>query len=468
VNPVETTQTADVAVVGAGIIGLACALELARAGTSVTLVGPRTGEHSGQASRAAGAMLTVFSEVEAAHSPERVAVEVAERVAARAGYEAWLEQLAESGGPPVTLTPGVWVTASAPADRAELAAIAAAADDAGVPGQIHTPDAVPGLASESVFEALWLPSEAGVDAEALTAAAAAAVLAHPRIRWLDTEAIATTEAGSAMRIDTTTSQVVTAGQVLLAAGVQIPALLRRCPGLELGAPPVLAGRGVSMVLDAAPVAVSAPVRTPNRGFACGAHLVARADGGLYLGATNRLSTHPELGRRPSIDEIATLLHDATRELNAGLRHAQVRQVRVGYRPYTIDHLPLVGRTVHPKVLLATATYRCGMLLAPRVARLIQGEVEHAGALADHPYSPQRQIPPPDLIELVTAHGAALAEFVCQPGGLLPAGAAAALGASLSAALAHQLDDPATRRLAAGAPVEEVLPLLLDVAARRTR
>lgn len=79
----NATQTADVAVVGTGIIGLACALELAGAGCSVALVGPRTGEHHGQASRAAGAMLTVFSEVEAAHPPTRTKVEVTERVAAR-------------------------------------------------------------------------------------------------------------------------------------------------------------------------------------------------------------------------------------------------------------------------------------------------------------------------------------------------------------------------------------------------
>lgn len=464
----ETTRTADVVIVGAGIIGLACALELAQSGTSVALIGPCAGRHLGQASRAAGAMLTVFSEVEAAHPPERVAIEVAERVAARVGYEAWLDQLAEAGGRPVTLTPGVWVTASTPADRTELAAIADAAAAAGVPGELHSPGDVPGLVSETVFEALWLPGEAGVDAEALTGSAMAAVLAHPRICWLDTDAVEITEAASAMQVGTAAGTTVTAEQVVLAAGVQIPALLRHSPGLELGAPPLLAGRGVSVVLDAVPASVASPIRTPNRGFACGAHLVTRTDGGLYLGATNRLSTHPVLDRRPSVDEIATLLHDGTHELNADLRHAQIREARVGYRPYTTDHLPLVGRTAHPKVLLATATYRCGMLLAPHVARLIQREVDHPGALLHHPYSPRRSIQTPGLTELLIAHGPALTEFICQPGGRLPAGTAAALGEHLCAALAHQLADPAVQRLAASAPVEEVLPLLLDVAGRRTR
>ncbi|MEQ0560706.1 FAD-binding oxidoreductase [Amycolatopsis sp. NEAU-NG30] len=465
----DRTRTADVAVIGAGIVGLACALELAETGIPVALVGPRTGAHAGQATRAAGAMLTVFSEVEAAHPPQRVAVEVAERVAARAGFEAWLDQLgALAGRPAPELTPGVWVTASVPADRAELAAIAAAAADAQMPGQLHAPGDVPGLQSEAVFEALWLPGEAGIDAAALTAAAAAAVAAHPRITWVDGDAARIVDAGPARQVDLVDGEPIVADHVVLATGVHTPALVRRSPTLELDAPPVLAGRGVSMVLENVPEPVAAPIRTPNRGFACGAHLVARADGQTYLGATNRLSTRPEPARRPSVDEIATLLHDGVRELHTGLRHAQVADVRVGYRPYTIDHLPLVGRTADPTVLLATATYRCGILLAPRVATLVRTELDHPGTLAEHPYSPRRTIPAPDLAQLIGGHGNALAELVCQPGGHLPGGAARPLSAALCAAIRHVATDPAVQRLAASAPVEEVLPLLLDVAGRSTR
>lgn len=143
-------------------------------------------------------------------------------------------------------------------------------------------------------------------------------------------------------------------------------------------------------------------------------------------------------------------------------------VRVGYRPYTIDHLPLVGRTANHKVLVATATYRCGILLAPRVATLIRGELEHLGSLDDHAYSPRRAMSVPDLVQLVHGCGDALAELLCQPGGHLPGGAADQLGAVLCAALAHQHADLVARRLARSAPVEEVLPLLLDVAGRSTR
>ncbi|WP_072474452.1 NAD(P)/FAD-dependent oxidoreductase [Amycolatopsis australiensis] len=463
------TRSADIAVIGAGIVGLACALELAQAGTSVAVVAPRTGDHAGQASRAAGAMLTVFSEVEAAHPQQRVEVEVAERVAARAGYDAWLEQVADLAGRPApALTPGVWVTASVPADRGELAAIAAAAANAGLAGQLHSPGDVPGLHSKSVFEALWLPGEAGVDAGELVAAAAAAAMAHPRIAWFDADASRITDNGTDLRIEVTDGEPVTAEHLVLAAGVQTSAIVRRSPGLALDLPPVLAGRGVSMMLQAVPERVESPIRTPNRGFACGAHLVARSDGRTYLGATNRLSTRPEPGRRASVDEIATLLHDGVHELNAGLRDAQVTDVRVGYRPYTVDHLPLVGRTANHKVLVATATYRCGILLAPRVATLIRSELEHPGTLDDHSYSPRRAMPVPDLAQLVHGRGDALAELLCQPGGHLPGGAVDQLGSVLCAALVHQHADPAVRRLTRSAPVEEVLPLLLDVAGRSTR
>jgi hypothetical protein len=68
--------------------------------------------------------------------------------------------------------------------------------------------------------------------EALITAVVTAVGAHPRIRWPDTTAETVTETGSAMRITTATGTAVTAGQVVLAAGVLIPALLRRSHGLD--------------------------------------------------------------------------------------------------------------------------------------------------------------------------------------------------------------------------------------------
>src|ERR1039458_2217944 len=83
----------DVAVVGTGVVGLAVSWALLQRGLRVSVIGPRGGDHRGQASRAAGAMLSTFSEIEPGHDPSRVAVETAERLAAHQMYPGWLDGL---------------------------------------------------------------------------------------------------------------------------------------------------------------------------------------------------------------------------------------------------------------------------------------------------------------------------------------------------------------------------------------
>ena len=106
-------EPADVAVVGTGVIGLAVALELLHRGLRVSIVGPRSGPMRGQGTRAAGAMLSTFSEIEPHHTRQRIAMETAERLAAHDAYPAWLEQIAAMGGGTVETPPGTWVLAPA-------------------------------------------------------------------------------------------------------------------------------------------------------------------------------------------------------------------------------------------------------------------------------------------------------------------------------------------------------------------
>jgi glycine oxidase len=106
-------EPVDVAVVGTGVIGLAVALELLHRGLRVSIVGPRGGSGRGQGTRAAGAMLSTFSEIEAHHDRQRIAVETAERLAAHDAYPAWLEQIAAMGGGTVETPSGTWVLGAA-------------------------------------------------------------------------------------------------------------------------------------------------------------------------------------------------------------------------------------------------------------------------------------------------------------------------------------------------------------------
>ncbi|GAA3475809.1 hypothetical protein GCM10018966_003350 [Streptomyces yanii] len=115
-----------------------------------------------------------------------------------------------------------------------------------------------------------------------------------------------------------------------------------------------------------------------------------------------------------------LAADAASLMDPRLGAATLQDTRTMLRPYTLDHLPLIGRTAEPSVLLATATYRCGVLLAPRLAQLVADEITAPGSLNAHPYRALRPIPAP-CIDVVLADGAAkgLLEHVLQGGGHFP-------------------------------------------------
>lgn len=465
--------TADIAVVGSGVLALATAFELVEQEANVVVIGPRDGTFPGQASRAAGAMLTVFSEVEASHPQERTAVEVAERVRARDSYDAWLARIGAASHHSLDVVPGLWVIGNGLGvdDAAELKAIASATEQFGHRADFASAADIPGLAPQvRAHQAVWLPYEASIDTAALMTALTAALMKNSRCQWLDTTAARMAERRDRIALMTADGDQVVAEHVVLAAGVGIPALLANSDMDErVAAPPLWSGRGVSLTVRA-PFAVPTGVRTANRGFACGSHMVPRGDGIVYVGATNRLSTEPDFAAASSLDEVATLIHDAASELNVGLREASLLDVRVGHRPVTIDHLPMVGRTGHPQIHLATGTYRCGVLLAPRIAQMVVDGIADPAEGSDHPYSPRRAIDAPMLEDFLDSAVHGLVEVICQPGGRLPAGAADKLAHFLHAALAEIAAGDATRattirRLWARAPMVECVPLLMDAVGR---
>ena len=328
--------------------------------------------------------------------------------------------------------------------RGWLDPIAAAATAAGHPSELHDPGDIPGVAApRESAAALWLPTEASIDSRVLLDALAAAVTRHPHAEWRDATATAADD-GSVRCADGGT---VTAG----------PAARRPAgAGLARGQP--AAGGPAS--------AAGARGPHPERGV----RLVPLAGGGLYLGGTNRLTLSPDPERRATTGELAALIGDATALLDHRLTGAEVTGTRVGLRPYTIDHLPLIGPTGDPRVLLATATYRCGVLLAPRIAALIADEVTAPGTLDSHPYRTLRPMPAPDADAITGDAAADLIDHLLQGGGHLPPQAEAELAAFLPAALCAMLAGPggsaALRRLWRAAPVPEVLPSLLSLAARK--
>jgi glycine oxidase len=97
------------------------------------------------------------------------------------------------------------------------------------------------------------------------------------------------------------------------------------------------------------------------------YTVPWADGSLLVGATVEDVGFDE---RSTVEGVRALM-DAAVDLLPAAAHASLEAVRVGLRPATADHLPLLGTLrTHPRIILATGHYRNGILLAPLTADIV--------------------------------------------------------------------------------------------------
>jgi len=115
-----------------------------------------------------------------------------------------------------------------------------------------------------------------------------------------------------------------------------------------------------------------PTRTV-RGWVHGepVYVVPRPGGEVVVGATSEEHDAPPV---PTLGGVARLLL-AARELVPGLDRAEVTEVLARDRPGTPDNLPLVGPSGVDGVVLAAGLFRHGVLLAPLVARLVADHLE---------------------------------------------------------------------------------------------
>jgi glycine oxidase len=283
-------------VVGGGITGLSVANALLRAGLRVTSVFPPDQIGRPVASRAAGAMLGAFGEVSAddggINDPG-----FQFRVKAQRAYPEWLDDICGRAGRAVQVAKGTFVVANnvGATDRASLRLMKERADALSEPAELVDPDDVPGLKPNQYYApglCLHLPGEHAVDADELLDALHASAAAFDTWFHLAEVAEQVRAEGSDWMLVTKSGQIVRAGAVVLSAGSRSWEVLDEVSRREAGLPEMYFGKGVSCLVREAPRILST-IRTPNRAFACGIHVVPRADGRLYLGATNNLGVDHE-------------------------------------------------------------------------------------------------------------------------------------------------------------------------------
>jgi glycine oxidase len=348
----------DAVVIGAGMIGLACAWRARRRGLSVLVV-DRAAEPGAGASGVAAGMLAPVTEADfGEEGPLRVNLAGRERWSS---FAAELEEL--SGLPTGYRESGALVIA---ADRDDAEALHRLHDlhrtlglevDWLPPSRCRRLE--PGL-SPRIAGGILAPQDGSADPRATVAALAAVV----EELALGTHVEAIEHDGVRVTGVRTPAGVIDCEQVVVAAGAWSAAL---APG---EGPPVRPVKGQILELrvrGAMPDPLERVVRTPR------CYLVSRGDGRVVLGATVE-----EQGFDTAVtaDGVYRLL-EAAWEVLPEVGELELVAARAGLRPGTPDNAPVVGRGELEGLIWATGHWRNGVLLAPltgdAVAGLLAGE-----------------------------------------------------------------------------------------------
>ncbi|GAA1430588.1 FAD-binding oxidoreductase [Microlunatus lacustris] len=330
-----------VAVVGAGVVGASVAYHLARSGAEVTLVDA--------GAPASGVTGRSFGWIGGPGGTDRPDASTALRQTALPDHRR-LEQ--ELPGLPVrwcgSLSWGAARPWPRPADLAPGERLVEAEEIARLEPNLREPPA----------HAVLATTDGAVEAAGVTAALVGAARAHGAAVHLGRAVTAVWEVGRQRVGVATTSGVLTADRVVLAAGAATPALCAP-HGVDL---PVAPSPAVLLRFLAPPGLVRTVVDGP------GLEVREAAPGQLVAAADHRGEDTPgELDRRGQ--EVLARLRDAF----VGAEGVRLGDVRVGTRPMPTDGLPLVGPLpgwpeVHVAVMHSAVT------LAPAVGRLVADEL----------------------------------------------------------------------------------------------
>lgn len=366
-----------VAVVGGGVVGLSCALELRTRGAVVTVYERGTELGAGATARSAGMLGAAF---EWGLEEDQLALAA---LARRAG-DAWpefAERLERLGGGSIEFSKeGALVVARNASEAGWIDNLAAACQARGLPVQRLS------------------TAELKRREPAVTAAAQGGLLLQGD-RQVDPQqvllrlAAALSRSGVALRMGRSVDRVMVGAdflmpdgeafdRVLLATGVgaaELRFLGRKGGALDTGLAPIVPVKGQMLAL--------APVSGGPR------HVIHARD--VYIAPKARWTLVGATTERGAADTsvdpaVVESLRVKAAELSGALKTAPEISSWAGVRPGTPDDAPMIGETGIPGVYAALGMYRNGVLFAPAVAELIAGAlIDGKVSVAAAPFAPTR-------------------------------------------------------------------------------
>ncbi|PWW03193.1 glycine/D-amino acid oxidase-like deaminating enzyme [Paenibacillus cellulosilyticus] len=387
----------DIIIVGGGVIGQAIAYSFSEDGLRVGLVDDQC-SGNGKASTAAGGMLGAFGEVSYDRDTEMDEVELEYRIHAAKKYPNWLKDIEEAADRSIFHSQGTLIVANRAGvnDLASIKKIAVALERHNEKYEWVDPEQLADYKPDKdyiAYKALLIGNEGAVDTTDLMESLIQANRNRGIVSIVGKTESLIVSSGKIEGIMLSDERKLFAPRVILCAGVGTQNIIEHTDKMRL--PEVMAIKGSSLLVSTTKP-IQYTLRTPNR-ESCGLHLVPRNNGQIYIGATHRNILSKSSVRHTeniTLDEINYLIQGATQQLSSELRGSVILNSYYGYRPATLDRFPIVGETEVEGLLVATGTYRNGILMAPIIAEVIRATIngaEHPLKLLFTPYSRNMQI-----------------------------------------------------------------------------
>jgi glycine oxidase len=310
----------DVSIVGAGVAGLTCAVELAERGARVEVLERAAGLGASSCSWQAGGMLAPWCELAGA----------GHEIVADLGQESiawWRERF------PGTTCRGTLVVAHG-RDQAELTTFARRTQQWEWADSERIAELEPALAGR-FHKALYFPTEAHLDPRT-----ALAFLVQ-RLR----------ELGGCIRFGVGASAIASRDrQIIDCRGLEARHVLHDLRGVK----------GEMALVQTNEVSLTRPIRVLHPRIPL--YIVPRESGTYMIGAT---TVESDDANQVTVRSVLELL-SAAYALHPSFAQAHVLELGTGVRPAFPDNLPHIRRRDH--VLYVNGLYRHGFLLAPALAR----------------------------------------------------------------------------------------------------
>ena len=367
-----TRRTCDVAIVGGGIVGAACAMECARAGMKVLVI---EGDAVGSGATAAGmGHIVVMDDSEAQFALTRYSQQL------------WREMVAQLPPDVEYVSAGTLWVAADEEEMAEVRRKHAYYGERGVPTEIlddaalraAEPNLRPDLAG-----ALRVPEDAVV----YPPCAARYFLEQAKARGTEVRVGVRAVSLSGDSAKLSDGSTVRAGMTINAAGAWSPELT---PGLE-----VKKRKGHLVITDRYPGYVQHQI--VELGYLKSAHSLTadsvafnvqpRKTGQLLIGSSRQYGAeHKEVDNHM----VRRMLQRAC-EYMPGLASLSSIRIWTGFRAATPDKLPLIGPSaIDPRLWLATGHEGLGITTSLATAKLLVGQIANREpAIPIEPYLPTR-------------------------------------------------------------------------------